>query len=184
MWYARVTTAPLFGPQWDINRFFDNRIFDDTTSRGQAGQCEWTPAVNIRETDAALTFAVELPGVKLENLEVTADDGVLMIHGEKTEERKEGEEGQYHLVERNYGSFTRRFQLPQGVDADKIEADVADGMLEVRIPKAALPQPKRIRIQAGVNGRSRAPQALPSGEPRKESPKKAIGAKHLETAGV
>jgi HSP20 family protein len=179
MWYARVTTAPLFGPRWEINR-----LFDDITARGQVAQGEWTPAVNIRETDAALTFAVELPGVKLENLEVTADDGVLMIHGEKCEERKEGEEGRYHLVERTYGSFTRRFQLPQGVDGDKIEANVADGMLEVRIPKAALPEPKRIRIQAGINGRSRAPQALGSGEPRKESPKRAGGTKQLETAGV
>ena len=181
MWYARVTTAPLFGPQglqWDINR-----LFDDVSTRRQPGQNEWTPAVNIRETDAALTFAVELPGVKLENLEVTANDGILTIRGAKTEERKEGEEGRYHLVERSYGSFTRQFQLPQGVDGDKIEANVADGMLEVRIPKTALPQPKRIHVQAGVEARTRAPQALASGEPRKESPKRA-GAKQLETAGV
>jgi HSP20 family protein len=179
MWYARVTTAPLFGPQWELNR-----LFDDMTTRGHVGQSEWTPAVNIRENDSALTFAVELPGVKPENLEVTADDGFLTIRGEKSEERKEGEDGRYHLVERSYGSFTRRFQLPQGVDGDKIEANVADGMLEIRIPKAALPEPKRIRIQTAVNGRSRTPQALGSGEPRKESSKTARGAKQLETAGV
>jgi HSP20 family protein len=179
MWYARVTTTPLFGPQWELNR-----LFDDATPRNQAGPIEWTPAVNIRETDTALTFAVELPGVKLENLAVTADDGVLTIHGQKSEERKEGEEGRYHLVERSYGSFTRRFQLPQGVDADKIEADVADGMLEVRIPKAALPQPKQIRIHSVADARVRAPQALGTGEPRKDSPKKVVGVKHMETAGV
>jgi len=179
MWYARVTTAPLFGPRWSINR-----LFIDTSPHGQVEQSEWTPAVNIRETDTALTFAVELPGVKLENLEVTADDGILTIHGDKTEEQKEGEEARYHLVERSYGSFTRQFQLPQGVDGDKIEADVTDGMLEVRIPKAAMPQPKRIRVQAGVDARSRAPQALGSVEPRKELPNKLGGAKQLETAGV
>ncbi|MFL5577448.1 MAG: Hsp20/alpha crystallin family protein [Gemmatimonadaceae bacterium] len=178
MWYTRVTTAPIFGPRFDISR-----LLDDTTARGQVGPNEWTPAVNIRETDTALTFAVELPGVKLENLEVTADDGVLTIHGEKAAEGKEGEEARYHLVERSFGSFTRRFQLPQGVDGNKIEADVADGMLEVRIPKAAMPQPKRIHIQAGVDARSRATPVVGSGEPRKES-KKLGGAKQLESAGV
>jgi HSP20 family protein len=178
MWYTHVTTTPLFGPHSEINR-----LFDDTIARGQLAQGEWTPAVNIRETDMALTFAVELPGVKLENVEVTADDGILTIRGEKTEERKEGEEGRYHLAERSYGSFTRRFQLPQGVDGEKIEAEFADGMLEVRIPKAALPQPKRIPVHAGIDVRGPAKQALATGEPRKQSPK-VIGAKHLEPAGV
>lgn len=178
MWYTRVTTTPLFGPRFDINR-----LFDDTIARGQVGPSEWTPAVNIRETDSALTFAVELPGVTLENLDVTAEDGVLTIQGEKTEEGNAGEEARYHLVERSYGSFTRRFQLPQGVDGNKIEADVADGMLEVRIPKAAMPQPKRIHIRAGVDARGRAAQVLGSGESRKES-KKLGGAKQLESAGV
>ncbi|HVE77320.1 MAG TPA: Hsp20/alpha crystallin family protein [Gemmatimonadaceae bacterium] len=167
MMYARVTTAPVFGLRREIDR-----LFEDTFGHGQVGQNEWSPAVDIRETDTALTFAVELPGIKLENLEVTADQGVLTIHGEKTEDRKEGEENRYHLVERRYGSFTRRFQLPPGVDGDKIEADVENGMLEVHIPKTALPQPKRIQVQAGTDGRKLAPQALGTGEPRKESLKK------------
>jgi HSP20 family protein len=130
--------------------------------------------VDIRETATALTFTAELPGIKIENLEVTADEGVLTIQGTKAEERKEGEEGRYHLTERGYGSFIRRFQLPQGVDGAKIEANVADGMLSVRIPKTALPQPKRIQIQTVA--RNGAAQPLSNGEARKESPKKLVGA--------
>lgn len=168
MLYARITTAPLFGPQWDVNH-----LVESSFARAQVRQTEWTPAVDIRETATALTFTAELPGIRIEDLEVTADEGVLTIQGTKTEMRKEGEEGRYHLTERGYGSFIRRFQLPQGVDGEKIEAEVADGMLSVRIPKTALPQPKRIQIKAGA--RNGVPQALDNGGSRQDSPKK-VGA--------
>ena len=172
MLYATTLTAPVFGLRREIDRLFEN-----TFGRGQAGQNEWTPAVDIRETEQELTFAVELPGTKPEDVEVTADDGVLTIRGESTEERKEGEQGRYHLVERNYGAFMRRFQLPQGVDAEKIEADVEHGLLQVRIPKAALPQPKKIQIKAGADASGRTPQALGRGESRQDSPKKVAAAR-------
>ncbi len=172
MLYARVATTPVFALRREIDRLFEN-----TFGRGQVGQSEWTPAVDIRETDQELTFAVELPGTKPEDVEVTAEDGVLTIQGERTEERQEGEDGWYHLVERNYGSFMRRFQLPQGVDAEKIEADVENGLLQVRIPKAALPQAKKIQIKAGADASSRAQQALGRGESRQDSPKKVAAAR-------
>jgi HSP20 family protein len=171
MMYTRVTTAPVFGLRREIDR-----LFEDTFGHGQVGKNEWSPAVDIRETDKSLTFAVELPGIKLEDLEVTADEGVLTIHGEKSEAWKDGEEGRYHLVERNYGSFTRRFQLPQGVDADKIEADVEGGMLEVRIPKTALPKPKKITVRATDGTRGRTPHVLGTGAPRNGSLKRVVGA--------
>jgi HSP20 family protein len=171
MLYARVMTAPVFGLRREIDR-----LFEDTFGRGQAGLSPWTPAVDIRESDEALTFAVELPGIKPEDLTVTTNDGVLTIQGERAAEREEGEGGRYHLVERHYGSFMRQFQLPQGVDTEKIEADVEDGMLRVSIPKAALPQPKQIRIKTVAAAGSRTQQALATGEPRKESPKKLAGA--------
>lgn len=66
----------------------------------------------------------------------------------------------------------RRFQLPQGVDDEKIEADLAQGMLQVRIPKTARPQPKRIRVKAGVDASSRAQPVMGRGESRQDSPKK------------
>lgn len=80
------------------------------------------------------------------------NSAVLTVRGEKSETHKEGDERRYHLVERRYGAFTRSFQLPQGVDESKIEAGFDSGLLTVRIPKAALPQPKRIAISGTRTG--------------------------------
>ena len=171
MVYLTTPTAPVFGLWRQIDR-----LFEDSVGRGQAGRNEWAPAVDIHETEQELTFAVELPGIKPEDVEVTAVDGILTIHGERHEELRDGEEGRYHLIERNYGSFMRRFQLPQGVDDDKIEADVAQGILQVRIPKTALPQPKKIQVKAAVEASPPARQILGRGESRQDSPKKVAGA--------
>jgi HSP20 family protein len=168
MLYATTLPVPVLGLRREIDRLFQN-----TFARGQAGLSEWTPAVDIRETDHEVTFEVELPGIKLQDVAVTAENGVLMIHGQRTGEREDGEEGWYHLVERNYGSFMRRFQLPQGVDTGKIEADVDLGMLRVHIPKGALPQPKTIQIKAVADVSNRAQPALGRGE---SSPKRTSGA--------
>jgi HSP20 family protein len=174
MIYATLPTAPVFGLRRQIDR-----LFEDTLRSGAAGwndgRNEWIPAVDIRETNQELTFAVELPGIKPEDVQVTAVDGILTIHGERNQEQREGE-GRYHLIERNYGSFMRRFQLPQGVDDEKIEADVAQGMLQVRIPKTALPQPKKIQVKVGVDASYRTQPAIGRGESRPETPKKGAGA--------
>jgi HSP20 family protein len=161
MMYATTLTAPVFGLRREIDRLFEN-----TFGRGHAGQNEWSPAVDIFETDQELTFAVELPGIKLENVEVTSVDGILTIQGERIVEQRGEEEGRYHLVERNHGKFLRRFQLPQGVDNEKIEANVNHGMLQVRIPKAALPQPRKIQIKAGATVGDRVQRAIGRGENR------------------
>jgi HSP20 family protein len=155
----------VFGLRREIDR-----LFEDTFARGQA-RSEWSPAVDICETDEELTFEVELPGIKPEDVEVTAENGILTVHGQRTQERIEGDEGRYHLVERGYGSFMRRFQLPQGVDTAKIEADVELGMLQVHIPKAALPQPTTIQVKVGTNAGRRVEKALGRGEIKQNSAK-------------
>src|SRR6185437_9552378 len=121
MLYATATarSAPVFGLRREIDR-----LFEDTFGRDPAGQHAWMPTVDICETDYELTFVVELPGMKAEDVDVSALDGVLTIQGERLDERTAGQEERYHLVERNYGSFVRRFQLPPGLDGEKILADV------------------------------------------------------------
>jgi HSP20 family protein len=171
MLYATTHDAPVFGLRRQINWLFENAF-----GRSQAGLNAWTPAVDIHETDQDLTFAVELPGIELEDIEVTAADGILTIRGKRNEELTNGQDGQYYLVERNYGSFVRRFQLPQGVDTEKIVADMQNGMLQVHIPKAALPQPKNIRITSGADVSRNAPRALGRVESRQDSSKKLAGA--------
>ena len=144
MLYRTTLSAPVFGLRREIDR-----LFEDTFGRGD-GMTAWSPAVDIRETEKELNLEIELPGINPNDVELTAENGVLTIRGEKRSERKEGDdESRYHIVERSYGTFMRSFQLPQGLDGSKIQASYTNGILSVHIPKAALPQPHRIQIAAG-----------------------------------
>ena len=133
--------APVFGLRREIDKLFED-AFGGATDSG----FKWNPAVDIRENDSELRLDVELPGISPEEVEVTAENGVLTVRGEKRSERKEDDTSRYHVVERSYGSFMRSFQLPQGLDEDRIEATFDNGILSVHIPKSALPQPRRIQI--------------------------------------
>src|SRR5687767_3791807 len=133
---------PVFGLRREIDRLFE----DTFAGRGAS----WQPPVDIHETSKELRLDLELPGIREEDVEVEVENGVLSIRGQKSAERKEeSEEGRYHLVERSYGTFFRSFQLPQGVDEKQINADFDKGVLRISIPKAALPQARRIQIGTG-----------------------------------
>jgi HSP20 family protein len=108
----------------------------------------WVPRVDAYEKDGALIVEAELPGIKKEDVEVAIEDGDLVIRGERKSEAKV-EEQDYYRMERSYGRFYRRLPLPEGVDANKIEAHFADGVLTLRVPKpvAARPQPTKIPIK-------------------------------------
>jgi HSP20 family protein len=147
MLYTPAMTTPTLGLQRELYRLFEGAI-----TQGKPDQGEWTPLVDIRETDRELNFAVELAGSNASDVDVTTENGVLTIRGDRSEEWKD--EGRYHLVERGYGSFSRRFQLPEGVDIDKIQAEVENGLLQVRIPKSAMPQPKTIQVKAVTHSKN------------------------------
>ena len=105
----------------------------------------WTPAVDIREDAEQFTITADIPGVEPKDIEVTMENGVLTIKGErKLEARDEGDNG-YRRVERVYGGFYRRFTLPDTADAEAISAAGKHGVLEVTIPKRAALQPKADR---------------------------------------
>ena len=140
MLYRMTTGSPIFGLRREIDRLFEDTFARDGNS--------WTPAVDIKENDNEIRLDVELPGLNPEDVEITAENGVLTVRGEKRLERKEGDETRFQVVERTYGSFMRTFQLPQGIDEDQIKAEFNNGVLGLHIPKAALPQPKRIEISA------------------------------------
>jgi len=141
MLYRTTPSAPVFGLRREIDR-----LFEDTFGRGD-GLTSFTPAVDVQENDKELRIDVELPGINPDTVELTVENNVLTIRGDKRSERKEDDtENRFHVIERTYGSFMRSFQLPMGLDESKIEADYNDGVLAVHIPKTALPQPRRIQI--------------------------------------
>ena len=138
-----TTLATPFGLRREIDKLFDEAI--GSGGRGMS----WAPVVDIQEDEKEIAIVAELPGLQPDQVEVTCENGVLNIRGEKSAERKENDQTKrYHLVERTYGTFSRSFQLPHGLDESKIAASFDHGVLTVHVPKAALPQPKKIQINA------------------------------------
>ncbi len=113
---------------------------------GNIATATWAPSVDITENDTAFVLHADIPGVKPDEIEVSMDNGVLTIKGErKTEEKTEKEN--FRRVERQYGMFYRRFSLPDTADADKIEAHSENGVLKVTIPKKEVALARRISVK-------------------------------------
>lgn len=113
----------------------------------------WIPKVEIIENELDLVLTAELPGMLQENVDITFENGLLTIAGEKKEEREEKQEKEkngsprFHLWERAYGEFRRTFTLPQDIDPEKIVAQMKDGVLTITMPKTVLPKEKGRKIQ-------------------------------------
>ncbi|MGH7204973.1 MAG: Hsp20/alpha crystallin family protein [Nitrospiraceae bacterium] len=130
-----------------------NRVVRRPTMRHESGKetmtvADWTPAVDISETDKEYLINVELPEVKTEDVKVTVQEGMLLIHGERRQEKEEKGK-KYHRLERSYGSFVRSFTVPVAVDEAKITAEFKDGMLNLRLPKSEKARPKAIDVEIG-----------------------------------
>lgn len=107
---------------------------------------DWVPAVDIKEDQECFTITADVPGVNAKDIEVHAENGMLTIRGERDTQKKEEREG-YKRIERSYGSFFRRFTLPDTADTDKITAKTANGVLTVTIPKHERLQPRKIAVE-------------------------------------
>ena len=106
---------------------------------------DWEPAVDIAETADAYLINVELSEVARDDIQVAANDGVLIIQGQRTIEDQEGVK--YHRVERGHGKFARSFNLPEDVEAGRIDAEYRDGMLYLRLPRHKEPPAKAVEIK-------------------------------------
>jgi HSP20 family protein len=135
-----------FDPFAEMSRLQDEmNQFMGTEGRRGAG---FVPAVDIYEDKEGFHIKAELPGVKGEDVHVNIENNVLTLRGERKLEREDKREG-YHRIERAYGSFTRSFVLPNTADADKVQADLKDGVLTVFVPKKSEAQPRRIEVKHG-----------------------------------
>jgi len=124
-----------------LNRLFETDLPISKPSEQTLTMFDWTPAVNITETEKAYQVRADLPGVKKEDIKLTHENGVLAISGERRHELKETK-GKVHREESAFGSFCRSFTLPDDADAEHIEALHKDGALTVTIPRSAPKQPK------------------------------------------
>lgn len=131
---------------WDQLQNELSNVMNVPNIEANFGTEEWAPAVDIKETENDFIIHADLPGVQSKDIEVTAENGLLTIKGER-ESKKEEEKDNYKRIERFSGSFLRRFTLPDSADLEKISAKTKDGVLELSIPKAEKSKPKRIDVK-------------------------------------
>lgn len=142
-----------YDPFRDLRTLQDemNRLFSGTFSRtGGAGQDEmmrgaWTPSVDIYEGKDEIVLEAELPGMKSEDVDVSIENNIITLRGERRFEKKD-ENDNYHRVERSYGSFTRSFTLPRNVVGDSAKAEFKNGILRVSLPKREEEKARKIQI--------------------------------------
>jgi HSP20 family protein len=115
---------------------------------GRATTTAWAPALDISERKDAYLVTVELPGVEPDDLQITLEDGLLTIQGER-HFAHDSTEQQFHRVERRYGAFRRSITLPAQVQAEQIEASFDNGVLQILVPKMEEAKPKRIQVRPG-----------------------------------
>ncbi|MBX3319360.1 MAG: Hsp20/alpha crystallin family protein [Nitrospira sp.] len=128
-----------------------NRMFARPATRAANGKetmivADWTPSVDISETEGEYQIKAEIPDVKKEDVKVTLEDGVLTIQGERKHEKEEKGK-RYHRIERSYGSFIRTFSLPDVIDEDKVKAEFKEGVLNLSLPKSEKAKPKAIDVK-------------------------------------
>jgi HSP20 family protein len=127
-----------------------NRVFARPATRTANGKetmivADWTPSVDISETEQEYQIKAEIPDVKKEDVKVMLEDGVLTIQGERKHEKEEKGK-KYHRIERSYGSFVRTFSLPDVIEEEKVKADFKDGVLNLHLPKSEKAKPKAIEV--------------------------------------
>jgi HSP20 family protein len=146
--------------RWDPFREFAtiqgrmNRLFRDSYgNEGREGaetlnNTAFAPPVDVYEDEHNVTLKIEVPGIDEKDIDVRIENNTLTVHGERKFEKEEKEEN-YRRVERQYGSFTRTFTLPNTVDQESVQADYDKGVLKIRLAKKQEAKPKQIKVNVG-----------------------------------
>ncbi len=126
-----------------------SRVFDDFFSISPTSMFEfdWSPTVDVMENEGGFLVKAEIPGIDEKDLQVTLENNILTIAGEKKEERSEKDrDSRWVVSERKFGSFRRSISLPEGIRSDKIKAAFRNGVLRVEIPREESAKPRKITI--------------------------------------
>jgi HSP20 family protein len=133
-----------------LHRQLDH-VFNNTSAAADAPNApsvSWIPRVDIHEEAERFVVFADVPGVEAKDIDITAENGVLTIRGERRAQKKEADQSGYERIERTSGSFLRRFTLPDTANTETIKAKQTNGVLEVSIPKHPQVQPRRISVEA------------------------------------
>jgi HSP20 family protein len=141
----RTQNVSPFDALWDMRREMD-RLFNASTETATQA---WVMPAEVVETDNEIRFIVEAAGLRPEDIDVTVENNILTVSGEKKVERDESEKGEYHLYERRYGRFERSFALPRRVNTEGVNADYDNGVLTVTLKKTEAAKPRRIKVGNG-----------------------------------
>jgi len=141
----------------DLLRFDPFQAMAAVPAVFEAQQTLFVPDFEVRETPESYIFKADLPGVPQEALDISIADNRLVVSGKREAEARE-ESDRFFAYERAYGSFTRAFTLPEGVDTDNVRAELKDGVLTLTIPKRPEKQPKKIEVKPGQQQQARPPQ--------------------------
>jgi HSP20 family protein len=123
------------------------RMFGASIESNGNGKKAWNPHIDVCENDKALVVKADIPGVDPKDIDITVDEGVLIIKGEKKGEREDKQKN-YQSMERFVGQFYRSISLPPGVDKDKVTANTANGVITITVPKMPGSQPKKVTVKA------------------------------------
>jgi len=147
-----MTVLTRFEPYREFTTLQDrlNRLFRDSFGDNQdaLSTSNFSPAVDVYEDEHTVNLKIEVPGVDEKDLDIRVENNTLTVHGERKFEKEEKEEN-FRRVERQYGSFTRSFTLPQTVNAENVSANYDKGVLKISLPKKAEAKPKQIKVNVG-----------------------------------
>jgi HSP20 family protein len=147
-----MTVLTRFEPYREFTTLQDrlNRLFQSSFGDNQDAltTSNFAPAVDVYEDEHNVTLKIEVPGIDEKDLDVRVENNTLTVHGERKFEKEEKEEN-YRRVERQYGSFTRSFTLPQTVNTDNVQATYDKGVLKIKLAKKAEAKPKQIKVNVG-----------------------------------
>ncbi|MFA9443821.1 Hsp20/alpha crystallin family protein [Egicoccus sp. AB-alg6-2] len=144
-----TTLSRRYEPHRDVASLHDEveRMFREAFGSGTATAGAFSPALDVEETEDVFTLHVELPGVTADDVEVSLEENVLTIAGERRFYDEKAADG-FRRIERHFGRFHRAVRLPDRVDGDKVSATYRDGLLTITVPKAEEAKPRRITVKA------------------------------------
>ena len=145
-----MTVLTRWDPFRELNTLQDrmNRLFRESLREGQdepLSTSSFAPAVDVYEDEHNVVLKIEVPGIDEKDIDVRIENNTLIVHGERNIDKEEKEEN-YRRIERQYGSFTRTFTLPNTVDTDSVSANYDRGVLKIQLAKKAEAKPKQIKV--------------------------------------